>query len=100
MTAEDFGEGAECGVYSFAQYFLREQVAADHNTILSQSGCATNRPSMQWVYRLFHGIHVLKLNINHQCHEIVLNINDILEKIIHYFGPMACNVYGIACKNV
>ncbi|AWN81503.1 IS1634 family transposase [Candidatus Cardinium hertigii] len=46
-------------VYSIAQYYLRKELVSSNETILSQSGYATNRPSMQWVYRLFHGIHVI-----------------------------------------
>lgn len=82
-------------VYSFAQYFLREQLASSNQTIVSQSGHNTKRPSMKWVYRLFHGVHVLKLSINNTYQEIVLNLNEMLIKIIRYFGPMACSIYDI-----
>ncbi|WP_243553087.1 IS1634 family transposase, partial [Candidatus Cardinium sp. cBcalN2] len=80
-------------VYSFAQYFLRKQLVSSNETVLSQSGYATNRPSMQWVYRLFHGIHVIKLQVDHAYHEIVLNMNEVLIKIVRYFGPVACAIY-------
>lgn len=86
-------------VYSFSQYFLRKQLVTSSDTILSQSGYATNRPSMKWVYRLFHGVHVLKVDINQLYHEIVLNVNDIMKKIILYFGPVACTIYDIADQN-
>ena len=36
---------------------------------------------MKWVYRLFHGIHVLKLNLNNQMQHIVLNLNDLISII-------------------
>ena len=82
-------------VYSYAQYFLRQQLLANEDTITSQSNKETNKPSMKWVYRLFHGIHVLKLNLNNQMQHIVLNLNELLRRIVIYFGELACNIYGV-----
>ena len=82
-------------VYSYAQYFLRQQLLINKETIPSQSNKETNSPSMKWVYRLFHGIHVLKLNLNNQIQHIVLNLNELLQRIVTYFGELACNIYGV-----
>jgi transposase len=82
-------------VYSYAQYFLRQQLLANDDTIPSQTNKKTSKPSMKWVYRLFHGIHVLTLNLNNQMQHIVLNLNELLRRIIIYFGEFACNIYGI-----
>ena len=60
-------------VYSYAQYFLRQQLLAKGDTIPSQTNKETNKPSMKWVYRLFHGVHVLKLNFNNQMLHILIN---------------------------
>lgn len=80
-------------VYGFAQYFLREQLKKHTDTLPSQSGKATDKPSMKWIYRLFHGVHVLK--IRHATQAMILNINDLLLKIIRYFGEVACRIYNI-----
>ena len=80
-------------VYSYAQFFLRQQLLMNNATIPSQSNKETNKPTMKWIYRLFHGIHVLKLNNNMQ--HIVLNLNDLLRRIIIYFGDFACNIYDV-----
>jgi transposase len=85
-------------VYSYAQYFLRQQLLANDDTIPSQTNKETSKPSMKWVYRLFHGIHVLKLNLNNQMQHIVLNLNELLRRIIIYFGDFACNIYGVAVQ--
>lgn len=85
-------------VYSYAQYFLRQQLLANDETIPSQTNKETNKPSMKWVYRLFHGIHVLKLNLNNQMQHIVLNLNDLLRRIVIYFGDFACSIYGIVIQ--
>ena len=61
----------------------------------NQYGESLNKPSMKWVYRLFHGIHVLKLNLNNQMQHIVLNLNELLRRIVIYFGELACNIYGV-----
>ncbi|ROT47108.1 IS1634 family transposase [Candidatus Cardinium hertigii] len=87
-------------VYSFAQYDLRKQLEATNTTILSQSGYATKKPTMKWIYKLFHGVHLLKIKIGEQYHEIVLNMNDILKKIVQHFGPMACRIYDIEYENI
>ena len=80
-------------VYGFAQYFLRKQLKEHSDTLPSQSGKETDNPSMKWVYRLFHGVHVLK--ISHHLKTMVLNVNDLLRKIIRYFGRLACRIYHI-----
>ena len=80
-------------VYSYSQFFLRQQLLMNNETIPSQSNKETNKPTMKWIYRLFHGVHVLKLNNNMQ--HIVLNLNDLLRRIIIYFGDFACNIYDV-----
>jgi hypothetical protein len=72
------------------------QALANNDTIPSQTNKETNKPSMKWVYRLFHGIHVLKLNLNNQMQNIVLNVNELLRRIVIYFGDFACNIYGVS----
>ena len=80
-------------VYSYSQFFLRQHLLMNNETIPSQSNKETNKPTMKWIYRLFHGVHVLKLNNNMQ--HIVLNLNDLLRRIIIYFGDFACNIYDV-----
>ena len=82
-------------VYGFAQYSLREQLKKHQETLPSQSGKQTEKPSMKWIYRLFHGIHVLKIKSGESLQTIVLNINILLEKIIRYFGSVACRIYEV-----
>lgn len=85
-------------VYSYAQYFLRQQLLANDDTVQSQSNKETNKPSMKWIYRLFHGVHVLKLGLSNQMQHIVLNMNELLRRIVIYFGEFACNIYGITTE--
>jgi transposase len=82
-------------VYSYAQYWLRSQLVAHKDLMPTQSGGLTNKPSMKWVYRLFYGIHVLKVKTRNKLELYVLNLNELLHKIIRYFGPVACKIYDI-----
>ena len=82
-------------VYSFAQYFLRQSLVANNDTVPLQTGRLSNQPSMKWVYRMFHGVHVLKLRIHDKIERMVLNLNDTLRGIIKYFGDVACKIYDV-----
>lgn len=82
-------------VYSYAQYWLRQQLSTHDETITSQSGKETKIPSMKWVYRLFFGVCVLQLKLQDQVQHMVLNVSDLLERIIIYFGEVACRIYDI-----
>jgi transposase len=81
-------------VYSYAQYWLRQQLQIHQETIPSQSGKETRIPSMKWIYRLFHGVHVLNIKIEDRIQTFILNVNDLLRRIIHYFGDYAAKIYG------
>jgi transposase len=87
-------------VYSYAQYWLRQQLSTNDETITSQSGKETKIPSMKWIYRLFYGVHVLLMKMPDQIQEIVLNINDLLQRIIIYFGDVACKIYDISIGEI
>ena len=82
-------------VYGFSQYYLREQLKKSDETVVSQSGKHTNNPSMKWIYRLFHGVHVLKVKDEDSMKTWVLNVNAVLKKIILLFGEQACRIYNI-----
>jgi transposase len=86
-------------VYSCAQHFLRQALVENKDTIPNQLGKLTEKPTMKWIFRLFHGIHVLKLQLNDQVQEMVLNVTEVLRKIILYFGDFACRIYDIQPNN-
>lgn len=82
-------------VYSFAQYKLRMALLANEETIESQTGKPTNKPSMKCVYRLFMGISIIKLQLKDEVQELVSNVTDNLSKIIKYFGAYTMQIYDI-----
>lgn len=86
-------------VYGFAQYTLREALKKHADTLPSQSNKPTDKPSMKWIYRLFHGVHVLKINSAESLNTFVLNVNELLKKIIFYFGEVACRIYDVSAAS-
>lgn len=82
-------------VYAIAQFELRSALASAKDTIPSQTKKETANPSMQWVYRLFHGVQVITLTIQEVTQEIVINLKAVHKKIIGYFGSRAMEIYGM-----
>jgi transposase len=82
-------------VYSFAQYTLRNTLIANEETIPSQTNKMTNKPTMKWIYRLFYGVAVVKLQLEERVQEIVTNIDELLTRIIRYFGSKAMLIYDV-----
>lgn len=82
-------------VYGLSQFELRSALAGAQDTIVSQTKKETSKPSMKWVYRLFHGVQVITLTIEGITQEIVINLKEVQKKIIRYFGQRAMEIYGI-----
>lgn len=81
-------------VYSFAQHYLRQALAEAQDTIPNQLGKPTDKPTMAWVFRIFHGIQVWVINQSSGVQELVVNLTADLRKIIRYFGPAAECIYA------
>jgi len=82
-------------VYSFAQYDLRCALEKNDETIPNQNGKPTKKPTMKWVYRLFHGVQVLRIRTKDFFQELVINLNELLKTIIGYFGTHAMRIYSL-----
>ena len=82
-------------VYGFAQYTIRATLEKTNETIPNQLNKETKKPSMQWVYRLFHGVHLLKIETKELSQELVINLNPLLERIVRMFGTHAMEIYDL-----
>lgn len=82
-------------VYSFAQYKLRMALLANQETVESQTGKGTNKTSMKWIYRLFMGISIIKLQLRNKGQKLVSNLTEDLCRIIKYFGRYTMQIYAI-----
>jgi hypothetical protein len=54
---------------------------------------------MKWIYRLFHGVHVLHLEADGLLTSMVINLNELRKRIIGYFGVLACSIYEVPYEN-
>jgi transposase len=83
-------------VYNVVQYDLRTCLEKNNGTVLNQNKKPTKKPTMQRVFRLFQGVHVLTINITNKVQTLVINLTDQLKKIIRYFGPTAERIYQLS----
>ena len=63
-------------VYALAQHHIRKTLANHDDAIPNQLKKTTNTPTMKWVCRLFHGVHVVSLSSNGITSQIVANLDD------------------------
>lgn len=83
-------------VYSLAQHALRQALKAADETIPNQLKKPTQRPTLAWICRLFHGVQVLHIQLADHVQRLVINLTDTTKRIIHLFGPHALCIYGLA----
>lgn len=67
-------------VYAIAQFELRTALETAEDTIPTQTKKETSKPSMKWVYRLFHGVQVITLILQGVTQEIVINLKALQKK--------------------
>lgn len=75
-------------VYALAEREIRRQLAAQNETIPSQTGKPTQRPTMRRIAQIFEGVDLLIIRRDNQVVERqILNMTDIRRKIISLLGP-------------
>lgn len=74
-------------VYSYAEWKLREQLAKNGETVLSQLRKPTSRPTLKWVFYKYDNVTVIKLEDKGLRHAEVANMKDELWKILRLLGP-------------
>jgi transposase len=82
-------------IYGISEYELRETLKATGDTIPSQTKKETAKPSMKWVYRLFHGVQVITLVFPTMVQKLVINLKSVQKKIIKHFGKRAMEIYEV-----
>ena len=83
-------------VYGVAEYKLRQSLLDAQDTLPNQLNKPTQQPTMKWIYRLFHGVSLIRIQVEQHTQEIVINLTSTLRKIIRYFGDHALKIYGLA----
>lgn len=80
-------------VYGVSEYELHQSLQEINETILSQIKKPTNTPSLRWVYFLFRVVNELTITTGGHVQKLVVNLNEILRKIIRHFGKRASAIY-------
>jgi len=81
-------------VYGFAEHHLRKTLEENKETIPNQVKKPTAKPSMSWIFRKFQNIQVVIFPESGCIRNLVVNMNDFTEKIVHIFGPSAEKWYS------
>jgi len=56
-------------------------------------------PTLRWIFKLFQGISVVRVNIGDiatKHKEFISTIRELTERIIRYFGKYSEKIYGLA----
>jgi transposase len=81
-------------VYTLAQRRLRRQLKQKAESIPSQTGKPTERPTLKWVFQMFEGVHLLFHQTAEGIKEVVLNMTCIRYKILQMLGPRYEKMYA------
>jgi len=73
-------------VYSLAERKLRLLLLQNNETIPNQVGKLVQKPTLRWVFQIFHGIHILVVKDQSSTRQLVLNLTPLHRKIIKLLG--------------
>jgi transposase len=81
-------------VYNAGQYQVRKTLDVQQESILSQVGKPTKKPTLRWIFQKLSGIHRVHIPGQDSC-LTGLNKEKKKEKILRLFGPEVCQVYKL-----
>ena len=79
-------------VYAVSEYKLRKGLKESNETVPSQNGKPTQKPTMKWVFFMFRRVRELSLRIEGKIITKVLNLDQSIRKIITLLGS-ECEKY-------
>jgi transposase len=83
-------------VYAIAQRHLRQALVQTKATLPNQIKKQIQTPTMKWIFQIFEGIEVLYEKLNNQVRIIVLNLDDLQQKILALLGFPYQKMYLLA----
>lgn len=83
-------------VYALAQHQLRQALEAAKETLPNQNKKPTATPTMTWIFRLFHGVQVIEIELPDKIQVMVINLTPVTEKVLRLMGIDFETTYGIA----
>jgi hypothetical protein len=75
------------------QYELQQSLQSSNESIPDAMKKPTQTPSLRWVYFLFRVVNEVVIAVGNNAQRLVVNVNDVLRKIIRHFGPRASEIY-------
>jgi transposase len=82
-------------VYGVAEYDLRQSLKANNETVTNQLNQPTQKPKMKWIFRLFQGVQLWRIQFETYVQELVVNLTEPLKAIVRHFGQRACRIYDV-----
>jgi transposase len=79
-------------VYNAGQYQVRKALEVQQESIVSQIGKPTKKPTLRWIFQKMSGIH--RVHIPGKDSSLA-GLNEEKEKILRLFGPEVCRVYKL-----
>ncbi len=80
-------------VYSFAEHELRSALRKNNDVVPDQKGNPTQQITMRRVFQMFEGIDVLWIETGGPIQKLVLNMNEIHQRIVSYLGKEVRKCY-------
>jgi transposase len=82
-------------IYRLAEHRLRARLAETEQTVPDQLGKPTERPTMRWVFQLFEGIDLLRINSPTETVLHVLRLQPAHQQILSLLGPSHQQIYNL-----
>ena len=73
-------------VYAVTEYKLRKCLKESTETVPSQTGKPTRKPTMRWIFFMFRRVRELSLRIDGNIVTRVINLDEIIRKIVKLLG--------------
>jgi transposase len=83
-------------VYGIAERRMRTCLSEQEETLPNQINQEIKTPTLRWIFQLLDGIHLLKIFINNQFHQVMEGITSLRQKILLLFGSTVANIYQIS----
>ena len=80
-------------VYGVSEFELQQSLQANNETIPDAMKKPTQTPSLRWVYFLFRVVNEVIVVVGDRAQRLVVNVHDVLRRIIGHFGPRAGEIY-------
>jgi transposase len=79
-------------VYNAGQYQVRKELEVQQESILSQAGKPTKKPTLRWIFQKMSGIHRVHIPGRDS---FLTGLSEEKEKIIRLFGREICRIYQL-----